>query len=286
MRSVVHADLAAYAGRVLPWLNREPIVHNALSSGIEARANGVMAAEPGCLWLHTEDASGQTSGVAVVTPPRGLFLSLMPEVAAKAVAAHMATLRPDLPSADGPVGPTQSFVDEFAKKTGARASQGRASRMFQLDQVTAPVGVPGKARAATRQDRDLLVAWAAAFDRDTGTAMRNPAEPVDARLKGERLLWLWEVAGEPVSMAWLAPPVVGVSRISGVYTPAERRGHGYASAVVARTSQHALESGSALCMLYTDLANPISNRIYQRIGYRPVADAQEWRFTGSEQPAG
>jgi uncharacterized protein len=281
MRTVVHADLAAYADRVLPWLHREPIVHNALSSGIEARATGVMATEPGCVWLHIEDADGQTCGVAVITPPRGVFLSLMPDDAATAVAAHLATIRPDLPSADGPVAPVQSFVEEFARATGVRASQTRAMRMFQLDLLNAPAGVPGQARAAVRQDRDLLVAWAAAFDRDTGTGARNPADPVDARLKGDRLLWLWEVAGEPVSMAWLAPPVVGVSRISGVYTPTDLRGHGYASAVVARISQHALESGSARCMLYTDLANPISNRIYQRIGYRPVADAQEWRFTAA-----
>jgi predicted GNAT family acetyltransferase len=107
------------------------------------------------------------------------------------------------------------------------------------------------------------------------------ADAVDARLGTHGLIWLWEMDSEPVSMAWLTPPVGGVSRVSGVYTPSDLRGHGYASACVARISEHALATGSRLCMLYTDLANPISNKIYQRIGYRPVADAQEWFFTAA-----
>jgi predicted GNAT family acetyltransferase len=54
------------------------------------------------------------------------------------------------------------------------------------------------------------------------------------------------------------------------------RGRGYASANVAAVSRNALEAGAFACMLYTDRANPTSNRIYQAIGYRPVGDAQEW----------
>jgi predicted GNAT family acetyltransferase len=70
-----------------------------------------------------------------------------------------------------------------------------------------------------------------------------------------------------------------VSRISAVYTPPEQRGHGYASANVAALSQRALDAGAIACMLNTDQANPVANKIYQRIGYRPVGDAQEWTFS-------
>ena len=34
-----------------------------------------------------------------------------------------------------------------------------------------------------------------------------------------------------------------------------------------------LGEGRTFCFLYTDLANPTSNRIYQQIGYEPVTDA-------------
>jgi len=31
-------------------------------------------------------------------------------------------------------------------------------------------------------------------------------------------------------------------------------------------------------LLYTDLANSTSNSIYQKIGYQPVCDVQDWIF--------
>jgi predicted GNAT family acetyltransferase len=72
-----------------------------------------------------------------------------------------------------------------------------------------------------------------------------------------------------------------VVRISTVYTPPALRGRGYASAMVAAASQHALDGGAAACTLNTDLANPTSNKIYQAVGYRPVRDTQIWRFASA-----
>ena len=62
------------------------------------------------------------------------------------------------------------------------------------------------------------------------------------------------------------------TRIGPVYTPPSERGHGYASALVAAASQAQLDEGLAFCFLFTDLANPTSNHIYQAIGYEPVTD--------------
>jgi predicted GNAT family acetyltransferase len=39
-----------------------------------------------------------------------------------------------------------------------------------------------------------------------------------------------------------------------------------------------LEQGYRSCFLYTDLSNPTSNAIYERIGYRRVAESTEYRF--------
>ena len=64
-----------------------------------------------------------------------------------------------------------------------------------------------------------------------------------------------------------------------VYTPPEHRGTGYGSAVTAAVSQHALDAGARDVILFTDLANPTSNSIYQKIGYRPVYDSTELEFT-------
>jgi hypothetical protein len=63
-----------------------------------------------------------------------------------------------------------------------------------------------------------------------------------------------------------------------VYTPAELRGRGYATACVATLSQQLLAEGYLFCTLFTDLSNPVSNHIYEKIGYTAVADFHEYYF--------
>ncbi len=103
-----------------------------------------------------------------------------------------------------------------------------------------------------------------------------PPEVVLARIASGNI-FLWHDQG-PVSMAQkLRPTRHGIS-VSGVYTPPELRRRGYASSCVAALSQQLLDAGFAYCTLFTDLSNPTSNEIYQRIGYRPLGDSQVIRF--------
>ena len=91
-----------------------------------------------------------------------------------------------------------------------------------------------------------------------------------ARLKAGSL-FVWDDDG-PVSMAsWSGRTRNGV-RVNLVYTPRERRSRGYATACVAALTERLLAEGKQYCCLFTQLANPVSNRIYQRIGYRAVCD--------------
>jgi predicted GNAT family acetyltransferase len=83
---------------------------------------------------------------------------------------------------------------------------------------------------------------------------------------------LWEDGGRPVSMASVTSQVAGVCRVGSVYTPPRYRHRGYGGAVTTAASRRALDRGAAAMVLYADLANPTSNALYQRIGYRPVCD--------------
>jgi len=65
-----------------------------------------------------------------------------------------------------------------------------------------------------------------------------------------------------------------------VYTPLNLRGCGYASALVAGASQAQLDSGRTFVFLFTNIANPTANRIYQAIGYRHVRDIDVYEFEG------
>jgi predicted GNAT family acetyltransferase len=146
--------------------------------------------------------------------------------------------------------------------------------------VRSPVA-SGAARLAANDDSGLLVDWVELFFGETFGHRRDDdagARFVDAaETKGDQFL-LWVVDGLPVSMAMLRAPAAGVSRIGPVFTPRDRRGNGYGSAVTAAAAQLAHRSGTADVVLFADLANSTSNAIYQRIGFEPVADAVRIEF--------
>ncbi|HEY7597774.1 MAG TPA: GNAT family N-acetyltransferase, partial [Actinophytocola sp.] len=110
-------------------------------------------------------------------------------------------------------------------------------------------------------------------------------KPADHERPGRRALArgdrheLWEFGGEVVSWAHVGVPKQGMCRIAPVYTPPEFRGRGFGSAATAAVSRWAREAGAEHVLLFTDLANPTANSIYQKIGYRPVLDACEIEFT-------
>jgi predicted GNAT family acetyltransferase len=156
-------------------------------------------------------------------------------------------------------------------------------RLYRLGALQPPTGVPGAARLAGNADTALLIDWQCAF---AGEAFGHEPDQALARAAlvsadshGDAH-WLWTLHGVPVGMAGVRAPAAGVSRVGPVYTPPEQRGHGYGSAVTAAACRWAAGMGAGDIVLFADLANPVSNRIYQRIGFAPVADTVHLRFTG------
>ena len=98
----------------------------------------------------------------------------------------------------------------------------------------------------------------------------------------DRIGWgglvLWEHEGRPVSLAGRNRAAAGQARVGPVYTPPELRGRGFGGAATAAITQAALDDGAEGVVLFTDLANPASNTLYQRLGYRPVSDWTVIRF--------
>jgi predicted GNAT family acetyltransferase len=152
---------------------------------------------------------------------------------------------------------------------------GMRLRLFEARTVQPLSARPsGQLRVAEEADRPIIAQWARAFR--SGADPHNPADPdEDARRRINGRSVFVSDDGRPVSMAaWGGRTGRGV-RVNFVYTPPEHRGRGVASACVADLTQHLLTEGHAFCCLFTDLANPTSNRIYQRIGYQPVCDMSD-----------
>jgi uncharacterized protein len=234
------------------------------------------------LWLVEDD--GQVVGAALRTPPFNLVLAQPAErTALPALADALTDDEHELPG----VVAASPEVDDFAAEWEARRNVKRrlrmASRIYRLRDVRPPDGVSGRARVATADDRELLVDWLRAFAeealRDAPSPAQDAERAVDGRLEDE---WsgfmLWEDRDEPVSLAgWGGRTPTGI-RIGPVYTPPDRRSRGYGSAVTAAVSAEQLAGGRRFCFLYTDLANPTSNKIYMDIGYEPVCDSVDYGF--------
>jgi predicted GNAT family acetyltransferase len=151
--------------------------------------------------------------------------------------------------------------------------------MHVLDEVQPPARpAPGTLRPAHQHERDLVVEWMRAFSEEAGLQEgQAQAEQVADRKLAHGRLFIWE-DGAPVSMAGTGPCISGIARIAPVYTPHEHRNRGYATNLVAALSRQALAEGATCCTLFTDLANPTSNKIYAEVGYRRIADWEEHAF--------
>lgn len=226
-------------------------------------------------------AAGGTVECALLhTPPYPVLLTRLSAGSARPLAAELFERGRQLAGVNAEQGDAAEFAAAWVSLAGARAQEFRRSRLFRLGQLTPAAPPPrGAARVASGADTDLLEAWFAACTREIGDMAGPVSGAVDDYLSYGGLT-LWEVDGTAVSMAGVKRPAAGVVRVGPVYTPADQRRRGYAGAVTAAVSQAVLDAGAQHVVLFTDLANPTSNALYQRIGFRPVADRVVLSFVG------
>ena len=212
----------------------------------------------------------------------------MPHGAAAALGRAIVDLGAHLQWVNGARPACDTFAGPLAERSGGRVEVTVHTRLFRCDAVVDPPRPSGRLRLGNRHDLDLATAWWAAFlaDADAQGGRTTPSEPVhDVRAAvAPRIdagcLWFWEdERGDRVHLTAANPPAYGVSRVGPVYTPAAHRGRGYAAAAVAEITACILAAGNVPC-LFTDQANPVSNKIYERIGYRAVTDLANLRIIG------
>jgi predicted GNAT family acetyltransferase len=217
-----------------------------------------------------QSVSGAADGAFLQTPPHPLLLTSLPDGSARDLIELLADRH--LRAANVTTEDAAEFRHAWTQVTRGRTELDMRMRLYRLAQLTPPDPPPsGAARVARKSDYDLLVAWNNEFRGETGTGGEDADWVVTDKLSHGGMI-VWEDGGRPVAMASMTRSVAGVCRIASVYTPPEHRRHGYGGGATTAVSQQALAAGAAAVVLFTDLANPTSNALYLRLGFRPVAD--------------
>jgi len=262
------ADPAEFPAAAEEWLLRDPVANTIALTTLARVRRGLWRDQVILGWLAATDVPDglDVRGVVMHTPPNPVLLC---DVPLESIPPLAEALRPRaIPSVFGRV----EQVDAFAKIWEATPVRRMDERLYRLGTLVEPSG-DGHARRARSSEFGLLVEWYTDFVAEAGLPGRetSPGDLLKLRMDQNELV-VWESEGEIVSLAGFSTPVDGMSRIGPVYTPPGHRRRGYGSAVTHAATVAARQAGAAEVVLFTDLANPTSNSIYQALGYRPVSD--------------
>jgi RimJ/RimL family protein N-acetyltransferase len=281
------AEFLAVAGERLA---ADPVVSTVVTTvadrELRRRASGDDTAYPHAphWYAVARDEAGEVTGIAMRTAtgaPYPLFFLEMGADDARELARHCYG-RGEIAPANGVLPAAREYCDELSRLAGGRVQVKEHTRLFELTELVPPDSLPeGSLRLARRDEAELCLDWFNRFRTDAAEQAGHPgthsmAQEFDLddmlRRIEEKRVWVWEDPSYGVvHLTGANPPAFGVSRIGPVFTPKQHRGKGYASAAVAEVSRRILDSGDRAC-LFTDQANPTSNKIYEALGYRPVVD--------------
>ncbi|PUA80929.1 GNAT family N-acetyltransferase [Nocardioides currus] len=240
-------------------------------------------------WVVVRDDAGDVVSAAMRTAPfkpYPTFCLPMDDEVARALAVALHQRGEHLGGANGALPAVQVLADETARLAGGEVEVDHHIRLWEAREVTVPAAPPGRLRQATEEDAALVLDWFTRFhveadeqagrEPDPDSGEHNTLESVLLRIR-EGSQWLWELpSGEVAHLTGRSLPSYGVARVGPVFTPREHRGRGIASHVVGELTRGGLEDGSRMC-LFTDQANPTSNKIYEALGYGPVVDMAHLR---------
>lgn len=285
-------DPAAFLRAAGPLLTEQPVLGSVIASFTERIARELDEGEDSWAevgadftrwWLVVREGDRVVSAVMRTAPfsPYPTFALPLSEPAARLVAATLHDRGERLGGSNGALPGSRTLAEETARLGGGRVVVKQATRLWEAIEVDVPPAPAGRLRRATTDDADLVREWYAAFHAEADEQAGRSPDPhagdhvtlasVLVRIH-EGIEWLWELPdGELAHLSSASLAAYGVSRVGPVFTPRPHRGGGIASHVVGELTRRGLAAGSRMC-LFTDQANPTSNQIYARLGYRPVTE--------------
>ncbi len=263
----------SFLANTLSWLEMRE-VENSLPIGLALREQVQAGLYPPARFISLEDPFGLAIA-GLMTYARDMILACdrrEPKPLVESLVDHLVVHGWPVPGVLAAPSIAKFFSDRWVSQTGEPVQLESNQRCYALKQVAQPAWPPGAMRQADRPDLETISRWIYEFDIEALHILdpQGYRQRAETRI-AEQTLYVWEDGGL-AAMAVKSRPTRFGATVGLVYTPPERRKRGYASAIVAALSQALLDQGYQYCSLFTDLANPTSNKIYQQIGYRPISD--------------
>lgn len=279
MKLEIDLKISDFFQHALSFLEKEPAVHSfIISLGRRYEQNSW----PLSLLARGIDDSGKVVIAGIQTEPdRSLIMSNATEEVACQFADQLSKKKLKLPGVQGPVPAVDAFAESWNSSSKNRKELSANMRLFELQKVIPPRKPTGFFRLASASDENLLLQWLQEFHdeavpHDPKRSESEMRQDIQEGISKEQF-FLWEDNGNPVCLVGSRRETETEKWVAPVYTPKNLRGKGYATALVAEVSAQFVKAGKR-GMLFTDLANPTSNSIYQKVGYNPVADFKHFLF--------
>ena len=217
-----------------------------------------------------EDHNGEILACGIHTLPDGLYISEIPQSMLDAVHRSLVDAVGVPHRIRAPQVTARYLSEKCCDINEVSARLETRWHTYRLDQLVWPVeDVPGQLRKGRIEEQDLIAKWARAFGEEQPVSV--DVSEFMLRKLSEGDLYVWDNRGAKTILS-LSGRAGKSIRITGVYTPPEFRGSGYASAAVAALSHAKLSNGRDFVVLSVTDGNPME-KLYQRLGYRLIGSS-------------
>lgn len=283
MKVETYKDISKFVNLVFPFLLKNEAENNLLFIILNSIKKNLYRYGDDKPSLIIISDNNDIKLVSIRTPPYNQLISYTEDL--RTIDELVDTLikkNVDLPGVLGFKQGAERFVKLWCEKKGLKPELVRNERDYKLIEVADNTLGTRNFIVGTESYQSIILKWAEEMVLEAGLMteaeqMQRTLKQIKQDIKDQKIFLILD-NNEPVSMARKAGNTPNGSFINFVYTPPHLRRNGYATECVAKLSKQILEEGKKFCFLFTDLANSTSNSIYQKIGYRPVIDLDQYKF--------
>ena len=229
------------------------------------------------------EVDGNIVGAALRTDQRrAILISHMDDLYIDSILSFIINKNIELSGVNGKSSQVESFAKKYCKSFDLCFEMETKLGIYELNKLLMPKNSAYLLRVINDEDFDITLKFVESFIRDCFPKEENfkfEAQEMAKRfITNKSVYFLLNPNNEIVSMAANVRQTKNTACVGFVYTPDNFRKKGYGSLVTALVSKEILDGGKMACNLYTDLSNPTSNSIYQKIGYRKIGESIHFKF--------